>query len=80
MQQSVPVPTNATQAKDRHYAQLGHSLARLSQAVGQTADLSEQLKVTLDAMKMLAANHAAQFMTVAAELNPDPESDGEQSR
>ena len=59
MQQST-APTNATQAKDRHYAQLGHSLTRLSQAVGQTADLSEQLKVTLDAMKTLAANHAAQ--------------------
>ena len=68
---------------------LGHSLARLSRAVGQTADLSELLKVNLDAMKVLAATHAAQsvlthqhryvrlrprrFMTAAAELVPEPE-------
>lgn len=58
--QQATLPTSATQAKDRHYAQLGNSLQRLSQAVGQTADLSEHLKVTLDAMKTLAANHAAQ--------------------
>lgn len=53
-------PTNATQAKDRHYMQLGNSLSRLSRAVGQTADLCEMLKVNLDSMKLLAACHAAQ--------------------
>lgn len=58
--QSQPLPTGATQAKDRHYMQLGHSLARLSRAMGQTADLCEQLRVNLDSMKILAANHAAQ--------------------
>ncbi|KAI0924051.1 hypothetical protein AcW1_006827 [Taiwanofungus camphoratus] len=68
-------PTNATQAKDRHYMQLSHSLARLSHAVGHTADLCELLKVNLDAMRTLAASHAAQFMTVASELNPDPEAE-----
>ncbi|KAH8093742.1 hypothetical protein BXZ70DRAFT_897431 [Cristinia sonorae] len=66
------LPT-ATQAKDRNYMQLGHSLARLSRAIGQTADLCEQLRVNLDSMKILAANHAAQFMTVADEFNPDEE-------
>lgn len=52
--------TNAIQAKDRNYMQLGNSLARLSRAVGQTADLCEQLKDNLDAMKVLAASHSAQ--------------------
>ena len=54
------LPTNATQAKDRNYMQLGHSLTRLSHAVGQTADLCEMLKVNLDSMKVLSATHAAQ--------------------
>ena len=53
-------PTNATQAKDRHYMQLSNSLARLSQAVGHTADLCELLKSNLDAMRTLASSHAAQ--------------------
>lgn len=51
---------NATQAKDRNYMQLSHSLARLSRAVGRTADLCEGLKVDLDAMRVLSASHAAQ--------------------
>ncbi|KZT09865.1 uncharacterized protein LAESUDRAFT_694341 [Laetiporus sulphureus 93-53] len=68
-------PTNATQAKDRHYMQLSHSLGRLSNAIGRTAGLCELLKVDLDSMRTLAASHAAQFMTVATELNPDPEPD-----
>ncbi|KIP05497.1 hypothetical protein PHLGIDRAFT_119794 [Phlebiopsis gigantea 11061_1 CR5-6] len=71
------LPTSATQAKDKNYMLLGHSLARLSRAVGQTADLSELLKVNLDAMKVLAATHAAQFMTAAAELVPEPEAEEE---
>ena len=54
------LPTNATQAKDRNYMQLGHSLARLSRAVGQTADLCELMKANLDSMKVLSATHAAQ--------------------
>ncbi|KAI0091762.1 hypothetical protein BDY19DRAFT_991440 [Irpex rosettiformis] len=76
--------TSATQAKDRNYLQLSNSLARLSRVVGQTADLCDLLKVDLNAMKMLAASHAAQFMTVAAELNPEQEAtdqdDEDQSR
>lgn len=58
--QPSSLPTSATQAKDRNYMQLGHSLARLSRAVGQTADLCELMKVNLDAMKVLAATHAAE--------------------
>jgi division protein CdvB (Snf7/Vps24/ESCRT-III family) len=52
--------TSATQAKDRQYMQLSASLTRLSHAVGQTADLFEQLQVDLDAMRALAGLHAAQ--------------------
>ncbi|KAH7927854.1 hypothetical protein BV22DRAFT_1127034 [Leucogyrophana mollusca] len=66
---------NATQAKDRLYAQLASTLKNMSRAVGQTADLFEQLQVDLDAMRVLAGTHAAQFMTVAAELNPESDSD-----
>ncbi|OCH91016.1 hypothetical protein OBBRIDRAFT_700777, partial [Obba rivulosa] len=64
-------PSSATQAKDRHYMQLSHSLARLSRAVAHTADLCEVLKLNLDAMRTLTASHAAQFMTVATQLNPE---------
>ena len=53
-------PANATQAKDRLYAQLSTSLKNMSRAVGQTADLFEQLQVDLDAMRGLAGIHAAQ--------------------
>lgn len=62
MQSQTGLATGATQAKDRHYMQLGHSLARLSRAMGQTADLCEQLRLNLDSMKLLAANHAAQYV------------------
>ncbi|KAJ3559273.1 hypothetical protein NM688_g440 [Phlebia brevispora] len=72
-------PTNATQAKDRNYMQLGHCLARLSRAVGQTADLCELLKVNLDSMKVLSATHAAQFMTIASQYNTDAQEDEEES-
>ncbi|KAF9245332.1 hypothetical protein BU15DRAFT_41242 [Melanogaster broomeanus] len=65
-------PTGATQAKDRLYAQLAASLKNMSRVVGQTADLFEQLQNDLDAMRVLAGTHAAQFMTVATELNPEP--------
>lgn len=53
-------PTNATQAKDRLYAQLATSLKNMSRAVGQTADLFEQLHIDLDAMRTLSSIHAAQ--------------------
>ena len=48
--------------------QLGQSLAGLSRAIGQTADLCEQLKDNLDAMKLLAASHAAQYVAVLIEI------------
>ncbi|KAG6333517.1 hypothetical protein ID866_5570 [Astraeus odoratus] len=68
-------PTNATQAKDRLYGQLAASLKNMTRVMGQTADLFEQLQTDLDAMRVLAGTHAAQFMTVAAELNPEPAED-----
>ncbi|TFK39386.1 hypothetical protein BDQ12DRAFT_681699 [Crucibulum laeve] len=68
---SNQAPTNATQAKDRLYGQLASSLGRMSRAIGQTADLCEQLQVDLHAMRVFAGLDAAKFMTVAAQLNPD---------
>lgn len=59
-------PANATQAKDRNYMQLGHSLARLSRAIGQTADLCELMRTNLDAMRVLSASHAAQYVPATA--------------
>ncbi|KAJ6504845.1 hypothetical protein C8R47DRAFT_1192675 [Mycena vitilis] len=70
---SSNAPTNATQAKDRLYAQLSSSLSRMSRAVGQTADLCEQLQVDLHAMRTFAGLDAAKLMTVAAKLNADDE-------
>ncbi|KAI0788823.1 hypothetical protein C8Q75DRAFT_768047 [Abortiporus biennis] len=69
---------SATQAKDRHYMHLGNSLARLSRSLSQTTDLCQQLTVNLDSMKVLAANHAAQFITVANQLNSDPPATGDE--
>ncbi|KAF8159771.1 hypothetical protein B0H34DRAFT_704789 [Crassisporium funariophilum] len=66
-------PTNATQAKERLYAQLAGSLGRMSRAISQTADMCEQLQVDLHAMRVLAGLDAAKFMTVAAQLNPEEE-------
>jgi len=57
---------------------LSKSLAHLSRAVGQTADLFDQLRLDLDAMRTLAGIHSAQLMTVAAELNPDRNGDEQQ--
>lgn len=56
--------SNAAQAKDRHYMQLGHTLARLSRAMGQTAELCEGLTGNLESMKVLAASHAAQCVSI----------------
>ncbi|KAI0272675.1 hypothetical protein BC834DRAFT_966663 [Gloeopeniophorella convolvens] len=66
-----PHAKSASYAKDRNYAHLSKSLARLSRAVGQTADLFEQLHLDLDAMRTLAGIHSAQLMTVATELVPE---------
>ncbi|KAG8220534.1 hypothetical protein J3R82DRAFT_3249 [Butyriboletus roseoflavus] len=51
----------------------------MSRAVGQTADLMEQLQNDLDAMRVLAGTHAAQFMTVSAELNSESAGEGDPS-
>ncbi|TEB29070.1 hypothetical protein FA13DRAFT_1815552 [Coprinellus micaceus] len=68
-----PVPTNATQAKERLYSQLAASLGRMSRAIRQTADLCELMQTDLHAMRVFAGLDAAKFMTVAAELNPEDE-------
>lgn len=52
-------PTNATQAKDRLYAQLAARVSNLSRAISQTADLCEHLQVDLHAMRMFAGLNAA---------------------
>jgi hypothetical protein len=55
------VSMNAVQAKDRLYGQLVANLKNMSRAIGQTADLFEQLQADLDAMRVLAGTHAAQW-------------------
>src|SRR5258708_35140798 len=55
-------PTNATQTKERLYAQLALSLGRMSRAVSQTADLCEQLQVDLHAMRILGGLDAAKYV------------------
>ncbi|KAF9462968.1 hypothetical protein BDZ94DRAFT_1219125 [Collybia nuda] len=75
----MSAPTNATQAKDRLYTQLAGSLGRMSRAIGQTADLCEQLQIDLHAMRTFAGLDAAKFMTVAAQLNPEEPDERERS-
>ncbi|PPQ63279.1 hypothetical protein CVT24_006804 [Panaeolus cyanescens] len=67
--------SNATQAKERLYAQLAGNLGRMSRAIGQTADLCEQLQIDLHAMRIFAGLDAAKFMTIAANLNAEDEED-----
>lgn len=55
-------PTNATQTKERLYTQLAGSLGRMSRAIGQTADLCEQLQVDLQAMRVFAGLDAAKYV------------------
>jgi hypothetical protein len=55
-----PHAKSASQAKERNYAHLSKSLARLSRAMGQTTGLFEQLHLDLDAMRTLAGIHSAQ--------------------
>ena len=54
--------TNATLAKDRLYGQLASNLKNMSRIMGHTADLFEQLQTDLDAMRVLAGTHAAQYV------------------
>jgi len=74
---NVAGPTNATQRKERLYTQLAGSLGRMSRAIGQTADLCEQLQVDLHAMRVFAGLDAAKFMTVANEFDPEREEEEE---
>ena len=55
----MAIPTNATQVKDRLYAQFAQSLGRMTRAISRTADLCEQLQVDLQAMRTFAALDAA---------------------
>ncbi|KAJ6460902.1 hypothetical protein C8R45DRAFT_842474 [Mycena sanguinolenta] len=66
-------PTNATQAKERLYAQLAGSLSRMSRAISQTADLCQQLEADLHSIRTFAGLDAAKLMTVAAKLNLEEE-------
>ncbi|KAF8199159.1 hypothetical protein BJ912DRAFT_874373 [Pholiota molesta] len=77
MNSGSSAPTNATQTKERLYAQLAMSLGRTSRAISQTADLCEQLQVDLHAMRIFAGLDAAKFMTVAAQLNPEAADESE---
>jgi len=60
------MPTNATIAKDRLYAQLAASLGRMSRAVAKTGDLCEQLQVDLNAMRTFAGLDAAKCRLLSA--------------
>jgi len=50
----------ASQAKDRHSAQLARSLTEFNQTIAQTKSLLEQFSTDLDAMKTLTAIHVSQ--------------------
>jgi hypothetical protein len=70
MNTGVTASTNATQTKERLYTQLAGSLGRMSRAVGQTADLCEQLQVDLHAMRIFAGLDAAKFVRDSAYIFP----------
>jgi glutaredoxin 2 len=50
----------ASQAKDRHSAQLARSLTEFNQTITQTKSLLEQFSTDLDAMRTLTAIHVSQ--------------------
>ncbi|KAL5536941.1 hypothetical protein ACEPAF_764 [Sanghuangporus sanghuang] len=70
---------SATQRKDRLYGQFASSLQHLKQHSARTTDLMENLQGDLDAMRTFAGIHAAQFMTVATNLNPEHDQEAETS-
>jgi len=51
----------ASQAKDRHSAQLSRSLAGFNQTITQTKSLLKQFSTDLDAMRTLTAIHVSQY-------------------
>jgi len=68
----------ASQAKDRHSAQLARTLADFSKTIAYTTVLLDHLAVDLKAMKTLSAIHVGQFMTVAGDVDTSRESVEEQ--
>lgn len=59
----------ASQAKDRHSAQLARTLADFNKTMAHTANLLDQFAVDLDAMRTLSAIHVAQcvvFLIIGA--------------
>jgi len=62
-----PQPTiMASQAKDRHSAQLARSLTGLNQTIGQTKSLLKQFSTDLDAMRTLTAIHVSQCASLVS--------------
>jgi hypothetical protein len=61
----------ATQAKDRHSAQLARTLVEFNKTIAHTISLLDQFAVDLNAMRTLSAIHVAQFMTVAVEVDTE---------
>lgn len=59
----------ASQAKDRHSAQLARSLTEFNQTIAQTKSLLEDFSTDLSAMRTLTAIHVSQFMTVATDMD-----------
>jgi hypothetical protein len=55
--------TDASQAKDRQYAQLSRNMEQLATSMEETAELFGLLQDDLRAMSVLSANHAAQYVT-----------------
>lgn len=51
----------ASQAKDRHSAQLARSLTEFNQTIVQTKTLLNQFSADLDAMRTLTAIHVSQY-------------------
>ena len=51
----------ASQAKDRHSAQLARSLTEFNQTISQTKALLKQFSTDLDAMRTLTAIHVSQY-------------------
>lgn len=60
----------ASQAKDRHSAQLARSLAELNQTITHTKTLLDQFTADLDAMRTLTAIHVSQYASFHSFSSP----------
>ena len=56
-----PPEKMASQAKDRHSAQLARSLTEFNQTIAQTKSLLEDFSTDLSAMRTLTAIHVSQY-------------------